>query len=400
MLKYISNQKSQTILTIIVPAMRKLIFLFLFLSATGARASDSLRIEINSKKLKTGDTLEFKCTIPAFSELRLLNATLNVWIEDIEKNRRWKFRYPIINGEVSAALAISDKISDGRYAVNFLVQRGFFKVLGEVLQHEKKDTLINYMMIPKNKKASYFDNTHVQEDGSFRLKSTLFADSAFFIFSPAKKVKNNYLAIRIETPLDSAFTPVLAETHFVTIGDPKMLLSRKTDTSRYVFQSDDIIDTTDMLPGVVVTSKFKTKVEKYNDQYSMGLFQRDDALVFDGLESDQISRSISVLVFLQGQVPGLLIEKNEQGIDVAKWRNEIVEIYVDEFRLDAADHAFVAPTEIAMIKVYRPPAQLSSFSGGAGAIAIYTKKGIYAEKNKSRHNFIVKGYTNMESIWH
>ena len=379
--------------------MRKPFLLALFLSATMAHASDSLRIEMNTRKFNKGDTLEFKCSIPDFSALRLLNATLNVWIEDVEKNRRWKFRYPMINGEVAASLAISDKIPEGRYAVNFLVQRGFFKVMGEVLQHEKKDTVINYMMIPKNKKASYFDNTPVLPDGSFRLKSTLFADSAFFIFSPAKKVKNNYLAIRIETPLDSAFTPVLAETQFVTIGNPKMVLSRKTDTSRYVFESDDIIDTSLMLPGVVVTSKFKTKVDKFNEEYSRGLFQRDDAIIFDGLESDQISRSISVLMFLQGKVPGLIIDKNDQGIDVAKWRNEIVQIYVDEFGLDAADHTFVSPREIAMIKVYRPPAQLSSFSGGAGAIAIYTKKGVYADKNKSLHNFIVKGYTNIESVW-
>jgi hypothetical protein len=81
MLKYTANQKTQTILPIIVPAMRKLFFFVLFLAATMAHAADSIRIEMNTKKLNKGDTLEFKCTIPGFSELRLLNATLNVWIE-------------------------------------------------------------------------------------------------------------------------------------------------------------------------------------------------------------------------------------------------------------------------------------------------------------------------------
>jgi len=349
---------------------------------------------MSAKKFVKGDTLEFKCTIPGFEEMKLFSATLNVWIEDVEKHKRWKFRYPIINGEVSASLAISDKIPDGSYAVNFLVQRGFFRLTGEVMDHEKKDTLITYFMIPKNKKSTYFDNTHVAPDGSFRLKSALFADSAFYIFSPAKKARNNYLSKKIETPLDSAFTPVFSETHFITVGDPKLLLRAKTDTSQYTFQDNDPAT----LPNVTVTTKFKTKVQQYNEEYSSGLFKRDDVIIFDGIESDDISHATSVLMFLQGRVPGLTITKNNEGLDVAKWRNEIAEIYLDEFRMDPSDHDFISPSDIAMIKVFRPPAQLSSFGGGAGAIAIYTKKGAYAN-NKSKHNFIVRGYTNIESTW-
>lgn len=379
--------------------MRKTFFILsLFFFVSLVYGSDSLHISINNKRFVKGDTLEFQCFIPNYASLKLSSATLNVWIEDIQRTRRWKFRYPIVNGEVSASLAISDRISDGRYAINFLVQKGFFKVLGQVQDHEKKDTSIVYMMIPKDKKGSYFDNAKVEKDGSFRLKSTLFADSAFFIFSPGKKVKNNYLVINIETPLDSAFTPVLHETQFISIGDPTMLMSKNTDTGKYAFKSDDLLDI-NMLPNVTVTSKFKSKVEQYDEEYSRGLFIRDDAIVFDGLGSDQISRSISVMMFLQGKIPGLMIEKNENGQDVAKWRNEVAEIYVDEFRMDSTDHTFISPTEIAMIKVYRPPAQLSGFSGGAGAIAIYTKKGAFANNSKSRHNFVVKGYTKVESVW-
>lgn len=356
---------------------------------------------MSSTSLKRGEILDFQCTIPDVNALKLTSATLNVWIDDLEKNKRWKFRYPIINGEVSASLAVSDKITDGKYAVNFLVQRGFFKFMGEVVDHNKKDSLINYMMIPRNKKASYFDNTRVLPDGSFRLKSTLFEDSAYFIFTPLQKVKNNDLLIRIETPLDSFFTPVLASTRFITVGNTKMPVAANdpflTNTNTYTFNADDPVDKT-LLPGVTVIGKIKKKVEQFDDENSRGLFKRDDAIIFDGLDSDQIGRSFTVFQFLQGKVPGLTIEKDSVGQEVGKWRNEIVEIYVDEFRMEAGDHLFVIPTDIAMIKVFRPPAQLSSFSGGAGAIALYTKKGRYATAN-SRHNFIVKGYTSLESTW-
>jgi hypothetical protein len=360
--------------------------------------SDSLRVQIETKTLQKGDTLEFSVLIPDFVSLGLKISTLNVWIEDVERTTRWKYRYPIINGEVSAALAVSDKIPDGRYAVNFFVQRGFLKVFGMVEDHEKRDTSIVFMMIPKNKKGTFIDNVPVERDGSFKLKNTLFADSAYFIFSPRKKVRNNYLSIKLETPLDSSFVPVLRQTQFITVGDPKMLVSAKTDTSHYMFQSGNMNDA-HVLPNVTVTSKFKSKLEQYEDEYSRGLFQQNDALVFDGLGSEDISRSTNIMQFLQGRVAGLTISKNEEGVDVPKWRNEIAELYVDEFRVESADQIFITPAEVAMIKVFRPPAHLSSFSGGAGAIAIYTKKGVFSNDTRTKHNFIIKGYTNVESVW-
>src|ERR1700740_3651225 len=154
-----------------------------------------------------------------------------------------------------------------------------------------------------------------------------------------------------------------------------MLVSKQTDTSGYSFNVQDVTAT---LPNVTVTGKYKTKVQQYNEENSSGLFQKDDAMIFDGLDNDEIAHSITLLQFLQARVPGLTVQKNDAGQDIGKWRNETVEVYIDEFRMDAADYTLISLSDIAMIKVYRPPAMLSSFNGGAGAIAIYTKKGIYA----------------------
>lgn len=151
---------------------------------------------------------------------------------------------------------------------------------------------------------------------------------------------------------------------------------------------------------MIVTTKFKKKVDQYNEEYSRGLFQKEGAIIFDGLENDAIGRSPSIMQFLQGKVPGLVIEKNDEGLDIAKWRQEFVEIYLDEFKVEGGDHTFISPSEVAMIKVYRPPAGISGIlNGGPGAIAIYTKRGAFLNNSKQRHNFIVKGYTNFESSW-
>jgi hypothetical protein len=375
--------------------MRKLILSVLLALSGMAYGADTLQVDLNSKVLKKGDTLEFKCTIANFAQLKLQRATLNVWIDDVVTHRRWKFRYPIINGETSAALMISDKIPDGNYAVNFLVQPGYFRISGEIQQHNRLDTGLNYMMFFKNKKGSFFDRVHVEKDGAFRLKSTLFEDSAFFIFTPTVKVKNNYLIIDIETPLDSAFVPVLQKTKFITVGDPQKLSSIKMDTGSYVFSDLDTYQGT--LPGVTVKTKQKTKVQMFDEEFSHGLFENPEAIVFDGIESTQIERSASILHFLMGRVAGLEIDlaKGE-----AQWRGHGVEFFIDEFPFQPGDIFFISPVDIAMIKVYRPPSHISGdFKNQGGSIAIYTKRGAYMSKRGSRHNFIVRGYNNLEEIW-
>ncbi|MES2331578.1 MAG: hypothetical protein V4539_18375 [Bacteroidota bacterium] len=369
--------------------------LILLLAFTGTvYGSDSLRIELNTRKFNKGDTLDFKCTIPNFAELKLQRSTLNVWIEDLERTHRWKYRYPIIDGEVSASLAITDKIPDGRYAVNFLVQPGFLKVTGEVVAHDKKDTSIMYMMMLKNKKGTYIDNTPVTAEGGFRLKSTLFLDSAFFVFAPANKAKRNYLAIAIETLLDSAFVPALYETHFISVGDVTALGGKKTDTTHYTFSSEEADK---LLPDVTVTTKYKSKVQQFDaEYYSHGLFQNEGAIVFDGIEKKDIARSSTIMQFIVSNVTGL-VEDPDGGIF---WRQQPVQFYLDEFAVSPEDLVFISPADIAMIKAFRPPAHVGGdFDLVSGAIAVYTKKGTYLNDNKYRHSFIVKGYTNFESKW-
>ena len=191
---------------------------------------------------------------------------------------------------------------------------------------------------------------------------------------------------------------MLSATRFITVGEEKNAIGKKNDTSRYAFQTNAPIGD-ETLPGVTVTGKAKKKVQQYDEAYSSGLFKRDDAMVFDGLEDDEISRYPSLFLFLQTKVPGLTTTTDATGQQVAKWRNEVVELYIDEFRMQPSDEGFVVPSEVAMIKVFRPPAQLSSFSGGAGAIAVYTKKGEFANNIRNKHNFIVRGYSPFDGDW-
>lgn len=79
--------------------------------------------------------------------------------------------------------------------------------------------------------------------------------------------------------------------------------------------------------------------------------------------------------------------------------NNVTDIYLDEVKMDSADDiSFISTADIALIKVFPPPAFLGAGTGEGGAIAVYTKRGIYNE-NKRKNVFLVKGYTGSEAIW-
>jgi len=378
--------------------MRKILFLLLgCLLFSMIHASDTLNIQLNKQNFKKGDTLDFSCVIPDFEKVKLNAASLHVWIDHISTGTRWKFRYPFINGEAQASLVLAKTLPDGHFAVNFMVQKGYFRLSGQLKDKFDDENNINYLMVPKNKRT-YMETINLNKDGFFRLKSTLFEDSAYFVFTPVKKNAKNNLNISIETPLDSSFIPEMESRVWISVGNTKRAIN-KEDSTAYAFNMITSSGT-DLLPNVTVVGKYKKKIEQYDDYYSSGLFKRDDVMIFDGIEDETMARSMSILRFLEGKVPGLIIEKDQETmVEMARWRGEPTEIYLDEFRVTPQDIWIVSPSDVAMVKVYRPPAMLSPLSGAAGAIAIYTKRGEFAGKNRFKHSFTVKGYTPSHVVW-
>lgn len=369
-----------------------LLFIFLLLNCY-LFALDSLNVELSKKTYQIGDSLEIHVSLPNYQALKLKAATVHVWIDNIKDNKRYKFRYPLIEGELNVALKIAENIEEGSYAVNCLIQSGFYKMGGHVNNRDKKDSVINYMMKTSNKK-SIVDQVKIDKNGDFTMKSMLFQDKASFYFSPIQKTKNNYLAITLKTPIDSAFEPIIIGREFFTIG--KSITPKKLDS--YQFMIDDTTNGSS-LGNVTVFSKTKSKVQDYEDTYVSGLFRNENAYTFDGLESEELANSPTLGWFLQQKVPGLTVVVDSSFVEIFKWREEVCSIFIDEFEVMPGEHTIIFPKDIAMLKVFRPPFQYSSTTGFGGAIAIYTRKGKYEVSNSSKYTFILKGYTPFDYSW-
>jgi hypothetical protein len=357
-----------------------------------AAPADTLIVQLNKRQFHPGDTVSFSCQVPGFGRDSVVG-TLHVILENIHTNKRWRYRYPIINGEVAGDLVVGGGIDDGNYAVNFIVQQRFFRVEGKIKDYRARLSPLTYVVMIRNK-PGYMDNISPDPDGSFRLKPTYFEDTAYFVFAPAKKQSTDQLWIDVRTPLDSTFLPYASATKFITVAAPGDSVPPPSP-SDYRFDMNKLTGP-GLLPGVIVSGKTKKLVDRFNEEYSTGLFRSNAYMVFDGLENDAIAKSFNIYDFLRFQIPGFTAKANTDGTYTLRWRNSGVTVFLDEFPLLHPDDVYIDPADVAMIKVYQPPSVLSN---RAGVIAVYTKKGGYDVNPHRKNKFKVAGYTAPVSEW-
>ncbi len=150
------------------------------------------------------------------------------------------------------------------------------------------------------------------------------------------------------------------------------------------------------LADVVVKSKVKTEIEKLDERYTSSLFSRGDAVQFDILNDPAGKSALNILSYLQGKVAGLMITQsggtgNKPSVT---WRGGVPEIYVNESQTQIENLSSISLSNVAYIKVFRPPFT-GSFGGGSGAIAIYTKTGadVTVQQSKGLPSKLIIGYT-------
>jgi len=381
-----------------------------FSTCANLNAQDSSFLKLNCFHFKQQDTVSFTCNLMNYKNDNIHFATLHVWIEEIGTNKAWKFRYPILNGESRGSFIIDSSIENGKYAFNFLVQKSFFALEGQITNYTISQKEINYMMLTKDEN-SYTNSFSPAADGSFRLKGILFQDTADFVFTPSLKNTENTLNVQIKSTLDSYFSVDSSSTKIVLIGEEKQLQLNSSSqnfipsNTDYQFSYSKFYSKT-TLPDVIVSTKSKKKIEQFDDKYSTGLFKNGNARIFDGLENDQIARSQNFIEFLKGRIAGLNILP-DRGKYTIIWRgaNDLrrgsnVDIFIDEFQVDLANFDFnsINVSDIAMIKAYPPPAFLTA-GGIRGAIAVYTKHSDYSIETKGKYKIKVFGYSSPETIW-
>jgi len=362
--------------------------------AVKANAADTLVVIFDKQQFVQGDSIEMEVYTEPFRP-DLPAQTLHLWIDNVKTGQRWKFRYPFIKGRYKFSVKISDSIPNGTYAFNFLLQKKFLAVKGKLKNAEEEDKAMNYVATTRNR-APIIDGVELGSDGSFKIDNLFYTDSVYFVFSPAQKSKANPFKISIETPIDSVFTPEASLTEFVTIG-PDEITNAEAAEKGYVFSTADKNHT--LLQEIVVKTKQVSKREKYENENVSGLFASDNARTIDFYENDDLKNYPDIYSYITANIAGITSYNDEQsGKTVLYWRNQNVNIYVDEFYDANFSPVSLSVQDIEMVKIYSPGSRM--LDGFNGAVAIYTRRMSSRPGNRlSNYSFYVKGYTQKNAEW-
>jgi hypothetical protein len=120
-----------------------------------------------------------------------------------------------------------------------------------------------------------------------------------------------------------------------------------------------------------------TPGEQLAKTYGIHLFRNVDGTWFDLQDDNATSGAISylnILDWLQGRVAGLQVYRY-RGIPIPFLRNRPATIYVDEVRVDYSFLNALSTADVGLVKVMPMASLAGAYTGGGGAIAIYTRRG-------------------------
>jgi hypothetical protein len=155
-----------------------------------------------------------------------------------------------------------------------------------------------------------------------------------------------------------------------------------------------------VLEGVEVTSRQKSSAQKMDEEYTSGFFSGGDGYTFIIGDDPNGASYRTVLDYLQGKVAGLQVSSTGPGGGSLSWRGGTPSLFVNETNADVSLIQSTPMTDVAMIKVFRPPFFGAMGGGAGGAIAVYTKKGGASNSAVKGLDFVsVNGYSIMREFY-
>ena len=230
-----------------------------------------------------------------------------------------------------------------------------------------KDSVKQFLFLPLTK------------TGTFLQKGITFYDTIkiFYQFNGDKKLTDR-AEVRFQNGLTQAPSKLFsAATASPLLWDFKTRDSLALARSKFFYAEklrlDKLLAAVN-LQEVFVTSKGKSPKDILDGKYASGLFSGGDATNFDVVNDPSALGALDVFTYLQGRVAGLQIN-NSGGQTSLSWRGGTPEVFLNEMRTDVDQLKSTPMSDVAYVKVFRPPFFGASGGGSGGAISVYTRKG-------------------------
>jgi hypothetical protein len=277
------------------------------------------------------------------------------------------------------------------------------KVFGLNGNRLKDDEMIFAFLEKKDSTKSMVQIPRVGPD-RFELKNVIFFDTVKVFFSLMRdKSLERTASILFENNFYKGVKQINMRNRPVTL--PPTLVS--LDRSKILAQQLSKFNTEwaakgNVLQSVTVRTKARSKLEEMDQKYASGMFAGGDSYSFDMVNDPFAAGAIDIFSFLQGRVPGLQIQNGGMGDGATvTWRGSNTTLFLNEMQVDASMLAGTPVSDIAYVKVLRPPFFGATGGGPGGAIAIYTKKGsdVKTEPGKGLSRSVVGGYSSYKEFY-
>lgn len=309
--------------------------------------------------------------------------------EDIAKGKLPELAYPIDSDYVQ----IKGRVITGDQS-SFKANQSLSLVM------QAKDSSKQYFLLP------------LSPDGSFKQRGIIFFDTAkvFYQLTGIKNMRNNVTAnFQYGLPV----FPYASNSRFPpqTMADTAQL---RQDNFFYQtkIQNKRTMDSVVVLKEVVVESKIKAATDVLDEKYTTGLFTNKNGYAFDVMHDDRSQGQLDLFHYLQNLIPGMTMslpmlgqngaeDENSSNVAGISWRDGTPDIFLNEMPSNAETVQGLQMSDIAYVKVFRPPFMGAGGSGASGAIAVYTKKGndMNTDRVKGLNSAILSGYSTYKEFY-
>ncbi len=310
-----------------------------------------------------------------------------------------------------------DEIAKGKLpTITYPMDSDYLQIKGNIIvansqTNFKANPSITLVMQAKDSSKQYF-NVPIKQDGSFRQRGIIFFDTTKVYYQINGDKKLNDLATvnyQYSLPITS-FARAMRVANFHVVDSVQLRQTNLFYTG--VARTRKSMDSTVILKEVTVNSKVKSNIDLLDERYTTGLFNSKNGYAFDVMNDDRAKGSLDVFHYLQDMIPGMTMsipilgangagDANSNNVPGLNWRDGSPDLFINEIPSDAGAIMELSMSEVAYIKVYRPPFMAASGSGASGAIVIYTKKGsdIKTDNIKGLRYTLVSGYSNYREFY-
>lgn len=239
----------------------------------------------------------------------------------------------------------------------------------------------------------------INPDGTFGDPNLVLFDTLKVYYSLKSKfltqAEARFMVDRLPAPNYSTFSKnfVFSNKIYDTTGTAhhSMLASKSLELMN--------IERGHVMKTVVIQTTKKPAVQVIDEKYTSGLFKGGDSYQFDLVNDPLTGGYMDIFSYLQGRVAGLQINSTSNPPTLS-WRGGSPAVYLDEIQTEIDMISNVPVTDIAYVKVFRPPF-MGGYGGANGAIAIYTRKG--GDQTTSKGGGLtantVAGYTPIKQFY-